>query len=182
MVVVPKTNGKIGICVDLTKLNESVRRSRHILPAVEETLTKLKNARIFTKLASNSGFWQIPFSKENAKLTTFITPFGRFHFNRLPFGITSAPEYFQHKMSQLLEGLEGTVSMMDDILVCGTNQEEHDFEPFRVPGVHLPEGVVTDSPAKLFLLFFILDMTSKVTEFTNKKGISEQNQFRPSIM
>ena len=126
MVVIPKPNGKIRICVDLTKLNESVQRSRHILPSVEETLAKLQNARIFTKLDSNSGFWKIPLSKDTAKLTTFITPFGRFHFNQLPFGITSAPEYFQSKMSQLLEGLEGTASMMDDILVYGTNQEEHD--------------------------------------------------------
>ena len=48
MVVVPKPNGKIRICVDLTKLNESVKRERHILPAVEETLARLKDSTVFS--------------------------------------------------------------------------------------------------------------------------------------
>ena len=58
-------------------------------------------------------------------LTTFLTPFGRYCFQRLPFGITSAPEHFQRRMSALLEGI-GVVCMMDDILVYWKNQEEHD--------------------------------------------------------
>ena len=64
--------------------------------------------------------------KDSALLTTFISPFGRFCFNRLPFGITSAPEYFQKGMSEILSGLDGTVCMMDDVLVYGKCQEEHD--------------------------------------------------------
>ena len=59
-------------------------------------------------------------------MTTFITPFGRFAFNRLPFGISSAPEIFHRHMSQMLEGMEGVVCHMDDILVHGTDQIQHD--------------------------------------------------------
>ena len=59
-------------------------------------------------------------------MTTFITPFGRFRFNRLPFGITSAPEHFQRKMTELLTGLDGVVCMLDDVLIYGKSQEEHD--------------------------------------------------------
>ena len=59
-------------------------------------------------------------------LTTFITPFGRFHFNELPFGISSAPEHFQKRMSAILSGLDGFVCQMDDVLVFGKDQEEHD--------------------------------------------------------
>ena len=81
----------------------------------------ISNATVFTKLDANSGFWQIRLAKESRHLTTFITPFGRFCFNCLPFGITSAPEYFQKKMSQLLEGLEGVVCIMDDVLIYGQN-------------------------------------------------------------
>ena len=95
MVVVPKRGGKVRICVDLTKLNESVCRERHILPSVEQTLAQIGGAKHFTKLDANSGYWQIELDPESAKLTTLITPFGRFCFNRLPFGITSAPEHFQ---------------------------------------------------------------------------------------
>ena len=78
--------------VDFTRLNQSVCRERHPLPAVEYTLA---GARVFSKLDANSSFWQIPLSRDSALLTTFITPFGRFCFHRLPFGITSAPEHFQ---------------------------------------------------------------------------------------
>ena len=126
MVVVPKANGKIRICVDLTQLNKSVRRERHPLPAVEQSLAQLAGAQVFSTLDANSGFWQIPLDRDSALLTTFDTPFGRYCFHRLPFGITSAPEHFQRRMTEVLAGLEGVVCMMDDILVHGKTQEEHD--------------------------------------------------------
>ena len=132
MVVVPKPNGTIRICVDLTKLNQSVCRERHPLPAVEQTLAQLAGAQIFTKLDANSGFWQIPLSPSSALLTTFLTPFGRYCFHRLPFGITSAPEHFQRRMSTLLDGLDGVVCLMDDILVHGATQDEHDNRLMKV--------------------------------------------------
>ena len=132
LVVVPKANGKVRLCVDLTKLNESVRRERHPIPAVEPTLAQLAGATVFSKLDANSGYWQIPLSKESAILTTFISPFGRFCFKRLPFGITSAPEHFQRRMSSLLSGIDGVVCLMDDILIHSTTQEEHDERLARV--------------------------------------------------
>ena len=94
IVVVPKSGGRVRTCVDLSRLNESVCRERLILPSVDYTLGQLAGAKVFTKLDANSGFWQIPLFKNSALLTTFITPFGRFCFNRLPFGISSAPELF----------------------------------------------------------------------------------------
>ena len=126
MVVVPKADGRVRICVDLTRLNESVRRERLQMPSVEETLAHISGAKVFSKLDANSGFWQVPLSKKSARLTTFITPFGRYHFNRLPFGITSAPEHFQRRMQSILEGVEGVQCHIDDILVYGKDQEEHD--------------------------------------------------------
>ena len=126
MVVVPKANGKVRICVDLINLNQSVRRERHPLPAVDQTLAQLAGAKVFSKLDANSGFWKIPLAPESAQLTTFITPFGRFCFHRLPFGITSAPEHFQRRMSELLSGVPGVVCMMDDVLVHGETQHQHD--------------------------------------------------------
>ena len=114
MVVVPKANGQVRICVDLTKLNENVCRERHILPSVEQVLAQIGDAKYFSKLDANSGFWQIELDEQSSKLTTFITPFGRFCFNRLPFGIMSAPEHFQRCMLKLLQGIEGVVVLVDD--------------------------------------------------------------------
>ena len=61
-----------------------------------------------------------------ALLTTFITPFGRYYFHHLPFGITSAPEHFQRQMSYILTSLEGVVGMIDDVFVHGQTTKEHD--------------------------------------------------------
>ena len=122
----PKPNGDVRICVDLTKLRVSVCRERHLIPAVDEILAQLSGAKVFTKLDANSGFWQIKLAEESALLTTLITPCGRYCFNRVPFGITSAPEYFQKRMSHILAGLPGIVCMIDDTLVYGGTQEEHD--------------------------------------------------------
>ena len=126
MVVVPKPGGKVRICVDLTKLNTNVCRERHILPSVENTLAQLAGAKHFTKLDANSGFWQIEMEPDSAKFTTFITPFGRYQFNRLLFGITSAPEHFQRRMNEILGDIEDAVCLIDDILIYGKTQSEHD--------------------------------------------------------
>ena len=126
MVVVPKKSGNVRICVDLKLLNKSVQREVHPIPKVDETLAQLSGAKIFSKLDANSGFWQIPLSRRSRLLTTFITPTGRYCFNKLPFGISSAPEHFQRRMSEILSGLEGVQCQMDDILVYGKDQKEHD--------------------------------------------------------
>lgn len=127
MVPVPKPIEKeVRVCVDLTKLNESVKSEQHMLPAVEHTLGQLGGVKVFSKLDVNSGFWQIPLARKSALLTTFLTPFGRFCFNRLYYGITTTPEHFQKQMSQVLEGLEGVICQMDDILVYARTQTLHD--------------------------------------------------------
>ena len=106
MVVVPKSDGSVRICVDLTKLNESILRENHPLPCVDQTLGQLTGAKIFSKIDSNSSFWQASLFEESKSLTTFITPFGRLQFERLPFENSSAPEFYQKRMLETLEGIE----------------------------------------------------------------------------
>ncbi|GFS22574.1 Pol polyprotein [Elysia marginata] len=117
LVVVPKANGKISLCVDLTKLNEGVKRENFPLPLTEELLTRLAGGKLFTKLDCNSGFHQMPLAEESKILTTFITPFGRFCCKRLPFGISSGPELFHREMSQLVDDIPGVICDIDDILI-----------------------------------------------------------------
>ena len=108
MVVAPKKGGAIRICVDYQPLNRYVCREVNPLPKVDETLAQLAGAKIFSKLDENSGFWQIPLTERSKLLTTFITPFGRYYFHKLPFGIFSWPEHFQKRMSKILASLEGS--------------------------------------------------------------------------
>ena len=81
-------------------------------------IKKIENVEVFQGLGC--------LKEGSCELTTFITPFRRYCFRRLPFGITSASEIFMRKMNEVLDGLEGTLAYMDDILVYGKDWEEHD--------------------------------------------------------
>ena len=126
MVVVTKPNGKVHICVDYTQLNKAVKRQIHPMHSVDESLSQLAGSKIFSKLDAKSGFWQIPITKHPKPLTCFITPFSRFAFYRLPFGLSSASEIFQRTISQILAGLPGVVCYMDNILVHAADRKTHD--------------------------------------------------------
>ena len=80
-------------------------------------------------------------SKDSRLLTKFITPYGRFCFNKLPFGITSTPEHFQRRMNDILQDLSGVVYHVDDILVSGKDKEEHDSHLHAVLKKLEAEGV-----------------------------------------
>ncbi|KAJ8890831.1 hypothetical protein PR048_010340 [Dryococelus australis] len=82
------------------------------------------NAKDFSLLDTKNGYWQIKLSEKSSKLTTFSTPFGRYRWLRLPFGICSAPEIFQRKLQEALGILPGVEIVADDILVYGQGQTE----------------------------------------------------------
>ncbi|CAC5380097.1 unnamed protein product [Mytilus coruscus] len=90
MVTVIKPNGKIRICIDPRDLNKAILREHYPLKTVEEVISQMPNANVFSKLDATSGFWHIQLEKPSSKLCTFNTPFGRYRFARLPFG--SIPE------------------------------------------------------------------------------------------
>jgi hypothetical protein len=125
IVVVPKGNN-IRLCCDYTRLNKSVLRPHFPIPKVESTLGMLKDSKFFSKLDARSGFYQIKLDKESQRFTTFITPFGRYMFTRLPFGISCAPEFFSQKFRVILSNIkEGVVIHIDNIRVHATTRKNH---------------------------------------------------------
>ena len=117
---------------------------------MENTLAKLRNAKVFSKLDANAGFWQCKLSESSKLFTTFITPVGRYCYNRLPFGITSGPEFFQEKIYGLLKGISGVECLMDDIIVYGENQEEHDKNLETVLSCLLKAGLTLNKEKCVF--------------------------------
>lgn len=116
MVTVVKPN-KLRICIDPQDLNNAIKREHYPLRTVEEKTAEMPNAKVFSILDANHGFWQVQLDEESSKLCTFNTSYGRYRFLRLPFGVSSAPEVFQKCIAQRLEGLEGVVNIVDNILV-----------------------------------------------------------------
>jgi len=126
MTVTEKPGGKIRICIDPTDLNRAIIREHSPLPTDEEIMTRLGGSKIFSKLDARDGYWQVPLTEKSSYLTTFNTLMGRYRYLRLPFGLISANEVFQKRMTQEYERLEGVEVVYDDILVHGSTQEEHD--------------------------------------------------------
>ena len=136
IVPVPKPSGRV--LVYLTPLNKAVQRKTHPMGSVDESLAMLGESRVFTKLDANSGFWQIPLDEESKLLTTFVTPFGRFCFICLTFGLSAALEMLQRATSDVLEDLDGVMCRMNDILIYERNNREHDAPGQAVLFCHFP--------------------------------------------
>ncbi|KAK3087333.1 hypothetical protein FSP39_004790 [Pinctada imbricata] len=131
MVIVEKPN-RVRICLDPRDLNKAIMREHHPMKTVDDVAHQLSGAKVFSALDASSGFWGIVLDSESSKLTTFNTPFGRYRYKRMPFGVSSAPEVFQRKMSQIFEGIEGCAVIMDDILVWGKTIDEHNDRLHKV--------------------------------------------------
>ena len=125
MVAILKPN-KLRLCIDPRDLNKVIKRPKYQMPTLEEILPTLTKAKVFTVLDAKDSFHQVKLDDASSYLTTFWTPFGRYRYLRMPFGISSAPEEFQRRMHTTLQGLSGVEVITDDILVfeCGDTVEE----------------------------------------------------------
>ena len=125
MLVIIKPN-KLRICLDPCDLNKAIRREHYQMPTVEEVATRLLQAKKFTVIDAKDGFWQKPLDTESSYKTTFNTPFGHYRWKRMPFGISSAPEVWQHTMHEFVEDLEGVEVIADDFLIAGFGSTDHE--------------------------------------------------------
>ena len=125
MVVVQKPN-KLRVCLDPNKLNTAIQRNHYPTPTLEDMVPKLSKARIFSVVDAKDGFLQVELDEESSFLTTFWTPFGRYRWLRMPFGLKSAPEEFQRRLDACLEGLQNTLVIADDILIFGAGDTEEE--------------------------------------------------------
>ncbi|XP_030747091.1 uncharacterized protein K02A2.6-like [Sitophilus oryzae] len=126
IVPVLKENGEIRICIDMRRANKAIMRENHPLPTMDVLLPNFKNAKVFSRLDIRNAFHQLELSENCRYITTFITSKGLYRYKRLMFGITCAPEIFQKTLERILAKCEGTKNFVDDIVIFGQNDEEHD--------------------------------------------------------
>ena len=126
VVLVPKTSGDIKLCEDMRKASEAIVRERHPIPTVDDILYQLNGSKVCSKLDLKWGIQQIELEQQSRVITTFITHRGLCRYKRLMFGISSAPELYQHTIPQVLAGCEGAYNIHDDIIIHGRTVKEHD--------------------------------------------------------
>ena len=143
MTYVRKPSGAVRICLDPRNLNEAIQREHYPMPTFEQVAARMPNASTFSKFDATSGYWQLPLTERSSVLTTFNTPFGRYRYKVLPFGVSSASEIWQRAMMEEFGQLEGVEVVADDVLVWGECKEQHDerlgkfFEKVRESGLKL---------------------------------------------
>ena len=137
-----KSNGKLRICLDPKDLNTAIKRPHYPTPTLEEITHKLAGSMIFSKLDARHGYWSVQLDVESKRLTTFNSPFGRYCFRRLPFGLNLSQDVFQERMDCILEKCPGTISIADDVGVFGKTEAEHDKHLHNLMRVARQHGLV----------------------------------------
>ena len=90
-----KSNGRLRVCLDPKELNKAIKRPHYRTPTLDEITHKLAGASMFSKLDARHGYWSVKLDDESNILTTFNSPFGRYCFKRLPFGLNLSQYVFQ---------------------------------------------------------------------------------------
>ena len=124
--VIVRKGSKLRLCIDPKDLNKALKRSHYPMPTIEEILPELAKAKVFSVADAKNGFWQVKLDETSSYLTTFWTPFGRYRWLRMPFGIATAPEEYQRRQHEVLEGLPGIHVIADDILITGQGETQEE--------------------------------------------------------
>ncbi|KAK3745768.1 hypothetical protein QZH41_004924 [Actinostola sp. cb2023] len=124
LVVATKKSGALRVCIDPREFNKALKRETYQLPILDKILPELAQAEVFLTVDLLSGFWHCVLDEESSILTTFATPYGRYRWRRLPFGLNVSSEIFQRNVNQALEGLEGVLDNTDDILIYGVRNTD----------------------------------------------------------
>lgn len=126
IVPVLKKNNQVRICGDFkVTINPDLEVDRYPLPRIDDIFSALQKGDTFTKLDFSQAFLQIRLDDESKKLCTISTHKGLFVYNRVPFGVASAPGIFQRIIEQIILGIPGVVAFLDDILVTGPTISDH---------------------------------------------------------
>ncbi len=126
IVSVTKPDGSVRVCVDYRKLNEVTMSDPYYMPTLDDILERAGSCNVLSKLDLAKGYFQVRVAAGSREKTAFISPFGKYEFSRMPFGLKNAPAIFQRLMDGVLnECYECAAPYIDDILIFSRSWEEH---------------------------------------------------------
>ena len=152
IVVVPKPNGKIRMCIDYRALNEITTKNAYPLPRIDEILDALSEAKVFSIVDATSGYHQIAMNEEDIKKTAFSWKGQLYEYTRMPFGLCNAPATFQAVMDIVLaeDCWKHAIPYLDDIIIYSKTLEEHKKHLESVLGKIRAAGLTLNNEKSLF--------------------------------
>ncbi|XP_055916502.1 uncharacterized protein K02A2.6-like [Eupeodes corollae] len=125
LVIIPKPDGKVRLCVDYkVGVNPQLETAHYPIKRIDELLNQLRNSKYFCRLDLYKAYLHVLVDEESKQVQTISTHRGTYRMNRLSFGIKTAPSEFNRILDQILQGLEGTLSYFDDIIIHGATVTE----------------------------------------------------------
>lgn len=127
IVLAHKKDGSRRLCVDYRRLNKVLVRDHFPLPLIEDILDDLHDARVFSTLDLENGFFHVPVDESSRKYTSFVTPFGQYEFLATPFGLSTSPTVFQRYINDVFRDLiekKVVVVYIDDLLIPAKDEQE----------------------------------------------------------
>ena len=155
IIVVPKGNEGKCLVIDDRALNKVTRKFTLPMPKVEDTFSKLNGATYFTTLDLRAGHHHIPFDKPSIPKTAFNSPFGKFEYAKVPFGLAQPPAYFQELMTGILKDFPFSIAYLDDIIILSKTPQEHIshirmvFEKLKLANLSMKKAGAVFSPKKI---------------------------------
>ena len=123
--IVPKGHGGKHLVINYRALNKVTRKFTWLIPKVEDIFLKLNGATYFTTLDLRAGYHHIPLDKPSIPKTAFNSPFGKYEYIKVPFGLAQAPAYFQELMTGILKDFNFMIAYLDHIIIFSNTLEEH---------------------------------------------------------
>ena len=126
IVLVPKKENGIRLCVDLGALNKCIVRPRFESQTPFQAVRTIPPGMKFFRVADAlKGYHQVPLYEESTAMTTFSTPVGRYQYLRFPFGVVHAGDDYCRRVADIFDDIPNTRRVVEDILIFNKTWEEH---------------------------------------------------------
>ena len=125
IIVIPKGDRGKHLVIDYCTLNKVTRKFIWPMPKVEDIFSQLNGAKYFSTLDLWAGYHHIPLDEASIPKTAFTSPFGKYEYIKVPFGLTQAPAYFQELMTGILKDYNFSIAYLDNIIILSRTAEEH---------------------------------------------------------
>ena len=127
LVIVEKPNNTLRLCLEPPYLNQAIERENFKPPSFETISNTLNGCKVFSVVDMSKSYWHQKLTEKSSFLCSFDSPFGRYRFKRMPFGISCASEVAQKIVEKHFGDISGALPVFDDIIIGGKNEQEHDL-------------------------------------------------------
>ena len=117
-----KEDGSLRLCLDQKDLNKAINRNQWYARTIDDILPELAQSKYFTVKDATSGFWHVLLDFRSSLLTTFNTPWGKYRWLRMLFGLKVSGDVFQEKLDRVCTLVPGVLGIADDIVIHGATE------------------------------------------------------------